>query len=162
VSPGIVRFSDGEQTSIDEIHRAAWAAAKNRLAGSLAFVIFAGCLEHVGTDRLAIETQGYAPRIPGGGGDGAFADGVFVSAAGCGPGANLATPERAAKILAHELGHFLGLYHTVECSGGEDLLPDTDSRNLMNYLPDAVDSSGLSDRQVFVMRRRPYVHSSVR
>jgi hypothetical protein len=56
----------------------------------------------------------------------------------------------------------LGLYHTVEASGAQDLLADTDSHNLMSYLPSAADSSGLSEKQVMVMRSHPYVYSSTR
>ena len=160
MAPGAVRFGDGEQAALDKIHRAAWAAAGQSGVDttSMGLVLFATCLKHIGPDGAATETQGYSPRIPGGGGDGTFADGVFVSASGCGAGALTATPERAAKILAHELGHFLGLYHTVEASGAQDLLPDTDSTNLMSYLPDAMGNSGLSPMQVLVMRQHPYVH----
>lgn len=33
--------------------------------------------------------------------------------------------EETAKIAAHEIGHFLGLYHTTEASGAVDVLDDT-------------------------------------
>jgi len=161
LAPGPVRFGDGEQTALDEVHRAAHAAAEasELSAAPVATVVFARCLEHVGVDGRIDGVEGLATRIPGGGSDGHFADGVFVAASGCEAGVPVASPDRAAKVLAHELGHFLGLYHTVEASGAQDLLSDTDSHNLMSSLPAAADSSGLSAKQVLVMRSHPYVYS---
>jgi hypothetical protein len=51
-----------------------------------------------------------------------------AAVAGCGAAVNLATcgPDRAGSIAAHEIGHWLGLYHTTEAGGDLfDPLPDT-------------------------------------
>ena len=87
-------------------------------------------------------------------------------------------PEDVGKIMAHEGGHFLGLWHTTERDGSEhDILDDTeqcapsnDSNGNGTMNSDECDSSGarnvmwwtlgpntegLSDDQAWVMRRNP-------
>jgi hypothetical protein len=63
-------------------------------------------------------------------------------------------PEPLGAVIAHELGHFLGLYHVLEADGTEDQLVDTDPHapNLMQRMPSA-DATSLSPEQVRVMRR---------
>lgn len=69
-----------------------------------------------------------------------------------------------AKVTAHELGHYLGLFHTSEQMAGfggstpsHDPLPDTD-RNDESYLMHATGGgSEISDWQGRVMRKNPWV-----
>ena len=69
------------------------------------------------------------------------------------------TSGQLAKLLAHELGHALGLYHTVEANGTTDQLADTGADNLMNYKPSVVAGlgSGFTASQLAVMRRHPLI-----
>jgi len=65
--------------------------------------------------------------------------------------------------MAHEIGHFLGLFHTVEAKTGrapalQDNIPDTDpgTPNLMHYTvhPDA---TAITPQQRFVLHNSPWV-----
>jgi hypothetical protein len=55
------------------------------------------------------------------------------------------------------LGHYLGLYHSVEEDGTTDLLDDTGADNLMSYRPSTTGSPVLSASQFRIMRRHPAV-----
>jgi hypothetical protein len=66
-------------------------------------------------------------------------------------------PEYLARLIAHELGHALGLYHSVEEDGTTDLLDDTGPDNLMNFRPSAAPESGFSPSQFRVQRRHPLI-----
>ncbi|KIG19309.1 hypothetical protein DB30_03865 [Enhygromyxa salina] len=107
-------------------------------------VVFAGCLEHVhpelGTHTLL---DGLVPRIPAQAAPGAgiFLRGRACTAASLGP---ISVPvESQARVLAHELGHYLGLYHRLE---------DTDADTLMAPNPALVANPVFSPAQAERMR----------
>ena len=59
--------------------------------------------------------------------------------------------------IAHEIGHFLGLFHTEEAAGFEDNIEDTTTnspRNLMHHLS-RLGFDQLSDQQGMVLRSHP-------
>lgn len=57
-------------------------------------------------------------------------------------------------ILAHELGHYLGLFHVPESSGLPDHIAhtDPDSQNVMDSAPNG---PGLTPIQINVLRAHP-------
>jgi hypothetical protein len=72
-------------------------------------------------------------------------------------------PEDWSLILAHELGHFLGVFHTCEGIGACDNIPDTPegdaaSGNLMYPNVSNVTSTGFSPQQGSIIRLSPLVH----
>jgi hypothetical protein len=125
-------------------------------------VVFAGCLRAMPLVGPRADPDGYTPRIPGGYGN---ADAVFVRGSLC----DTAGPVRIAwsgsalgRVLAHELGHYLGLYHTVEADGTVDQLDDTGAGadNLMYFEPSVASATGLSATQGQIARRHPLVHAA--
>lgn len=123
-------------------------------------VLLTGCLK--ARDPLlgqSSEVDGLVSHIPGGFTTSGVAHGVFLKGRSCFGGSAPLAWESAAlgKLLAHELGHYLGLYHSVESDGTQDTLTDTGADNLMNYRPFLSGSTQLSAGQSRVMRRHPAV-----
>lgn len=101
----------------------------------------------------------FTTHVPGGFAVGGEADGIFVAAERCGgltAAARYMDSASLAAVIAHELGHYLGLFHVHEADGREDTLADTrvDEPNLMQALPHA-DATTLSENQVAIARRHP-------
>ncbi|HEY0712416.1 MAG TPA: hypothetical protein VGF45_07070 [Polyangia bacterium] len=122
-------------------------------------LVFAGCLRLRDAD-LQTEQQPDAlvPGIPSGLPPPGRADGIYVKGRSCRAGGDAIdwAPASLAKLIAHELGHYLGLYHSVEADGTTDQLADTDADNIMSASPLAT-KTGFSAAQFRVMRRHPAV-----
>jgi len=127
-------------------------------AGPIIPVVLAGCL--LLSDPLVgipSEPLGYTPHVPGGAGP---ADAVYIKGSVCGtpqPVTENWTATSFGRVAAHEIGHYLGLYHAVEADGTTDQLPDTGPDNLMNYDPSLSTATGLTPEEGEVMRRHPFV-----
>jgi hypothetical protein len=82
------------------------------------------------------------------------------------------TPEAAGAVAAHEIGHFLGLYHTTESNGAHDIIDDTlecpasgtnslcttvGNGNLMHWQYTGVSLPGISGGQAHVILAHPLV-----
>ena len=121
-------------------------------------IVLAGCL--LASDPVlhtTSEVVAYTPHIPGGSG---LADGIFIQGSLCGtPGPVRLdwAPTSLARVMAHELGHYLGLYHSVEADGTTDQLDDTGASNVMYFRPSQSTSTGFSVTQAELIRAHPAV-----
>lgn len=125
-------------------------------------IVLAGCIRNQSQSlMITSEPEGYVAHIP----DGVITEqgpyGVYLSGRTCRENSTpfVLTSGELAKRIAHELGHALGLYHTVESDGTTDQLADTSSDNLMNFRPSVVAGlgSGFTTNQLAVMRRHPLI-----
>ncbi len=106
---------------------------------------------------------GIAGGIPG------EPDAVGTSRAGIAVAAERDDPVRLGRAIAHEIGHYLGLFHTTEAPDADgdaiaDPLPDTPAPagdNLMHWSVGA-QSTSLSHEQAQVLRRSPMLRQRKR
>lgn len=123
-------------------------------------LVLAGCLSVTDPlDKSTVEPDAYTPRIPDGLTAAGQAHGIYLKGKSCqGSGGQAAwSAELLAKLIAHELGHYLGLYHTVEEDGTTDQLDDTSAANIMYFRPVVETAQGYSASQLRVMRRHPAI-----
>jgi hypothetical protein len=131
----------------------AWALAPPTSTDEVP-VLLVGCLRREGGPTSGTTYPfGQVPRIPGGGAVGPQSNAVFISTADCDDPTQPKHAREAAMVstLAHELGHYLGLYHVA------------DPENLMHTgAPDTLQGKRFSSKQVDVLRRHPSVRLSGR
>lgn len=149
--PTTISFHAGDPTALAAVLADAPPKAETTID-----VVLGGCLLY--DDPIfgpAKAVDGFTPRIPGGAGP---ADAVFLPELDCFTKSplNLPLPVQA-RILAHEIGHYLGLYHSVEKDGGIDQFDDTDQDNIMNSNPQQANALGFSQSQGRMMRMHPAV-----
>ena len=153
-----VQFEGASRTALRNLLRTAAESAEPMAMAGTVPVVLVDCLEKTGLSTS--RPEGMATTIPGLPTTACVDDGVFLRMAQClgpSPFAYPWTTESLGKVMAHEIGHYLGLYHTVESSGQEDHIPDTDANNLMHHRALNPSSTGITATQAHVMR----VHSAL-
>lgn len=160
-------FSSLDRQSLDTVYGASVDALTAHLPPDIPLtsvipVHFVPCLKRESALNGGLsETDGTVPRIPGGFETKGHADGIFIRSFSCAPTPTLywLNPTSLGKLIAHELGHFLGLYHSVESNGTTDHLNDTDDTNLMHYAPLQISSPTLSSSQFHVISNHPLLRT---
>ncbi|MEC9072756.1 MAG: hypothetical protein VX938_10270, partial [Myxococcota bacterium] len=129
-----VEFGPGNRGALDALYQ----EGSEQLKPHQIPVFLLPCLErydpiHGQRDSL----NAHVPRIPGGASLGGVADGVFITVETCGlgdPEALWTDATALGHLLAHELAHYLGLYHALEESGLTDAIEDSEpTATLMHW-----------------------------
>ncbi|MCB9738551.1 MAG: hypothetical protein H6747_04725 [Deltaproteobacteria bacterium] len=150
-----LHYGPGQRTAID----AAWEAAMAKLVDdpserSRRFVpvVLVGCL--VRDAPLATGPQSFAgqtTRIPGGAPFGSSASGVFLAYQSCTGGGSPLVGEAMGSVLAHELGHHLGLLHSSTSLGAHRAREGY--ADIMRATADLAGSAGFTKAQRAALRR---------
>jgi hypothetical protein len=163
-----VDFAPDDRSQLIAWTRAAHAALDARQISRVWPVfLFTPCLRRNDPiTRGRSEPLAFTPHMPGGFGPSDEPDLILIAAERCeehSPGPRFLDPDTLGAVLAHELGHYLGLYHVLEQDGREDNLSDTspDRPNLMQAIP-SPDALTLSDSQIHIARRHPVFASAPR
>ena len=152
-----VEYSATDQSALIAL----WRRAREALGARDArwpVLLFGPCLRrHELLGGGQSEPWAFTPHLPGGSGVGELPDQIFVAAERCeglAPAPRWDDAAQLGAVLAHELGHYLGLYHVVEADGRQDALSDTGAGdpNLMRATPSAT-ATVLSPSQIGVARR---------
>jgi len=169
VGEGPVSFGDGEHGVLDQLHVEALQELSRVAHSPFVPIIIVPCLQESDPVTGASDSiAGVSPRIPGLGHDYPYASAVFVAAsAGCGSvplggtEEESAAAERLGLIIAHELGHYLGLYHSDAESSSHR--PPGGHSNVMNSNVISLDpeQASWSDSQCDVLGRHPEVMANL-
>lgn len=148
-------------SSIAKKHRRPSLAKIDQLTGLTSGSTSNGQLNVFVVDKLTDNLDGMSLSlgVPGPvSSDSSANSGVLVFAESTGP---KTSPHELGVFLAHEIGHYLGLYHVSDSINGPDVLSDTDiadELNLMNKAPFAFGGlPTLTPQQVQILRLSPLV-----
>ena len=150
-------FSKSKHNSLENLYE----KQGDKIAGDEIPVFFLPCIEEtLSQNKGQRELEGLVLRIPGAKPPLGFADGVFIRDSHCNDsqkGPYWISGESLGKVWLHELGHYLGLFHSEEESGEKDNLVDTDSQNIMHFSPLEVKGETFSPLQLEIVRNHPSV-----
>lgn len=156
-----IRYTANDRAELVSLTRAARRALDAALVSrAWPVIVLTTCLQRSDTiSGERTEPLALTPHIPGGFGKRDEPDQVLIAAERCEglvPGPRFLDPDTLGAVLAHELGHYLGLYHVNEADGRQDTLTDTspDQANLMQRFPSAA-ALVISAGQIRIARRHP-------
>jgi hypothetical protein len=153
-----LEYTASDSSALVSLWQRARAALPGERDARWPVLMFGPCLRRMDLiDGGRSEPWALTPHVPGGSGVGDAPDQIFVAAERCeglAPAPRWDDAAQLGAVLAHELGHYLGLYHVVEADGRPDALSDTSAAdpNLMRATPGA-GSALLSASQIAIARR---------
>ncbi len=157
----VLEYGPGDRGSMDALYM----EAMNALSAdprSMRFVplILVPCLQKIDPINGTYTLAGQTSRIPGGGSLGESASACFIATTGCSDAFGKTEPlwfkpEQLGVLMAHELGHYLGLHHSDTWTGQH--LGPYESRNLMDSkaLFGDPEELNLTTAQIDALRRHP-------
>ncbi len=159
---GAVRFSARHPEALIEVDEQVSEAHASTGEASFVPVALVGCLIREPPEAVRRFPKGFTPRIPGAPGQDTAPSLVTLATGDCGapetpPSEASLEPSRLGAVLAHELGHYLGLYHADTSAGAH--LAGPSERSLMHsrILDLALEDAWLSAAQGAVLRRHPLI-----
>ncbi len=160
-APKSVNYGPGQRTQLDAVYNDAMSALTDGEADRAArFVpaILVRCL--LRNDPLTakpISFAGQTARIPGGAPFGPSASGVFIAREHCSGAASPLVGEKLGAMLAHELGHHLGLHHTDDTLGSHRA--SKGYADVMNITAGPSKAKGFTSKQRVALRRHFAVYA---
>lgn len=110
-APQLLTFGPGARTEIDALYSASMDALSDPTPRRFVPVVIVRCAKRL-SDLGDSPLLGFSPRVPGGAPFGPSASGVFWASHDCSDDSVIAGSEVWPQVLAHELGHYLGLFHS--------------------------------------------------
>jgi hypothetical protein len=158
--PAPLAYSATDLSALVDVSRRARAALADGFAAAGPVLLLTPCLQRADLVRGGrTEPWAVTPHLPGGLAIRDEPDEIFVAAERCEgltPSARFSDPALLGAVMAHELGHYFGLYHVTEHDGRQDMLVDTvmSEPNLMQATPSS-SATALSQSQIELARRHP-------
>jgi len=150
---------DALQSAVDAAITQVWTAAKlsqSPAGARIVPVVLVPCLNVAQYGGAGDELAGFSLRIPGGSRVGNHASMVLIATQRCGGTGSPSSTAKLAALTLHEVGHYLGLYHTDDALGLHRSATETDVM-ISGIAMSGKWQAGFTAKQAVVIRTNPLV-----